>query len=205
MKRRALTSCKRRRPLRRRGGCTWANKADVANLNVAASWQGPEEGAQRKELRLRCHLPTEQARVAMLSPAGSTFTLHNSAAGYVTEAGSRRQEDRTPAGRRPAASTRSASKICRSTLATASAAVDGNGRLTTYTEVSRKAKPRKHHAGCQGRRQGSSHCLRATLAISASLRATAALASPCYGHPYLQRCGMSGCNAHLMRFSRKRC
>ena len=136
---------------------------------------------------------------------GVDFHVAQIAAGYVTGAGSSRQQGRTPAGRRSAAPTRSASKISRFTLATASAVGDGKGRLTTCTEVSRKAKPRKHQAGCQGGRQGSSHCLRATLAISASLRATAALASPCYGHPYLQRCGMSGCNAHLMRFSRKRC
>ena len=127
------------------------------------------------------------------------------AAGYVTGAGSSRQQGRTPAGRRSAAPTRSASKICRSTLATASAVVDGKGGLTTCTEASRKAKPRKHQAGCQGGRQGSSHCLRATLAISESLRATAALASPRYGHPYLLRCGMSGCNAHPLRTSRRRC
>ena len=109
------------------------------------------------------------------------------AAGYVTEAGSSRQQGRTPAGRRSAAPTRSASKISRSTLATASAVGDGKGRLTTSTEVSRKAKTRKHQAGCQGGRQGSSHCheLRWRLAQASARRqrsrAPATATRTCYG------------------------
>ena len=97
------------------------------------------------------------ARGATPSPAGLTFTLHRTAVGDVTGASSRRREDKTPASRRSTAPTRSASKTRRSKLATASAARNGKGWLTTCTKISHKAKPRRHLDGCQGGRQGSSH------------------------------------------------